>query len=457
MDTIRWFRAAAFTLSLSVFLSILQFSCRKDPGPCLTCPPPYVQSIFLDTLSVDVTEMLLRVRTTDTSGASTLQLYRDSLLIADLRPLTSDTLVLDTGLAPARTYNYKAYRLVDSQLTDSTTLPVTTMDTTTHNFIWQIDTLGDGTSVLHDVAIIDEQNIWVVGQMYLRDSSGQIDPIQYNLARWDGTQWNYVRVMFPICNPDGTEIGTAPFVCTSIFAFEANDIWLTSGGNFAHWNGSSFQRTCLVSGTIQGELLKLWGISSSNLYCVGRNGTVIRYNGSTWQSMPSGTDVDLLDVWGSPDGSTVWACGYKSNGSESILLRYDGTQWEEYGHAPPQGVYQNLFAGVWFARSIDSAYVIGDRGVFRHAQGSPTGFRRALSGLPYFPHRIRGVERNDVVLVGDAAMIWHFNGLTWRFYDQLINTNDRLRSVAIGRNQIIAVGYRFYGVQADALIYRGRR
>jgi len=39
------------------------------------------------------------------------------------------------------------------------------MDTTSHNFIWEIDTLGIGGSYLNDVAIIDENNIWVVGNI----------------------------------------------------------------------------------------------------------------------------------------------------------------------------------------------------------------------------------------------------------------------------------------------------
>ena len=55
------------------------------------------------------------------------------------------------------------------------------MDTTSHNFTWDIDTLGiSGT--LRDVQIIDENNIWVVGEI-------ETDTATYNAAHWNGNDW----------------------------------------------------------------------------------------------------------------------------------------------------------------------------------------------------------------------------------------------------------------------------
>ena len=54
-------------------------------------------------------------------------------------------------------------------------------DTTSHNFTWQTWTFGEhSSSVLYDVVIIDENNIWAVGEIYLSDSLGQPDPHAYN-------------------------------------------------------------------------------------------------------------------------------------------------------------------------------------------------------------------------------------------------------------------------------------
>jgi len=92
---------------------------------------------------------------------------------------SSDTVMMDNALQPYSIYAYRAYRLIDSTRLDSTAIvEITTMDTTSHIYVWTIDTLGDATSSLRDVAVIDEDNIWVVGKIDLKDPSGQ----QYNVA-----------------------------------------------------------------------------------------------------------------------------------------------------------------------------------------------------------------------------------------------------------------------------------
>tara|TARA_B100000315_G_scaffold210472_1_gene206771 strand:- start:11 stop:451 length:441 start_codon:yes stop_codon:yes gene_type:complete len=56
------------------------------------------------------------------------------------------------------------------------------LDTTSHNFVWELDTLGGYNSVLRDVAIIDENNAWVVGNI-------ETDSMEYNAAHWNGYEW----------------------------------------------------------------------------------------------------------------------------------------------------------------------------------------------------------------------------------------------------------------------------
>ena len=51
--------------------------------------------------------------------------------------------------------------------------------------------------MLYDVAIIDENNIWAVGEIYLNDSLGQPDPTPYNAVHWDGISWNLKKIYFP--------------------------------------------------------------------------------------------------------------------------------------------------------------------------------------------------------------------------------------------------------------------
>lgn len=109
--------------------------------------------------------------------------------------------------------------------------PPNAIDTTSHNFSWQIDTLGDGrNSILYDVAIINDTLAYAVGEIYLRDSTGQIDPTPYNLAKRNGRSWSPRRV---------TVLFRANLITPILYGvttFSASDIWL-AGGMTIHGDG----------------------------------------------------------------------------------------------------------------------------------------------------------------------------------------------------------------------------
>jgi hypothetical protein len=69
--------------------------------------------------------------------------------------------------------------------------PELTADTTSHNYTWQLELLGNGagSGVFYDVAIINDTLAYAVGELYMKDSLGQDDPHAYNVARWNGRQW----------------------------------------------------------------------------------------------------------------------------------------------------------------------------------------------------------------------------------------------------------------------------
>ena len=55
-------------------------------------------------------------------------------------------------------------------------------------------------------------------------------------------------------------------------------------------------------------LFGIWGSSATDVFAVGRRGTILHYNGSNWSPMTSGTTTDLVDVWGS-SSNDVFAVG----------------------------------------------------------------------------------------------------------------------------------------------------
>lgn len=265
---------------------LLASACHKDNGPCLTCPPPYIQSIILDSPSAELTTVEFQMHTTDSTHLGIVQLYRDSVSVFSKMILSIDTTITDTALLPSHRYRYKAYRLTGPTRTDSSApLSISTMDTTSQNFTWEIDTLGDGnSSVLNDVAIINDTLIYAVGEMYKRDSTGQFEIDPYNVAIWTGSRWRLQRLYY--------QNGTGPI--RSVFAISETNVWLDP---WFHWDGQNFQQVPIDQIFSGARINKMWGALSS-LYAVGDNGFIAHYDGRTWQKLESGTTRGINDVWG---------------------------------------------------------------------------------------------------------------------------------------------------------------
>jgi len=258
----------------------------------------------------------LKVSVEDTSDSWTFGLTRNDSLLFSAEVTGADTVVRDGGLTPATEYRYRAYWMKNGEYADSSEeVLAVTMDTTSHNFVWTIDTLGDYGSYLNDVAIIDENNVWVVG--YIKTDSGT-----FNAAHWDGEEWELIKVL------------TGFTANTSIWYFSENNIWITSGLPI-HWNGTEWTLFHLwdmgVLGPDDGGVTSVWASSPTNIYFVGRKGSIVHYDGSGFTRMESGTEVDLRDVWGTVNEKTgetvVWASGYDDESPATALLVSRNGQW----------------------------------------------------------------------------------------------------------------------------------
>jgi len=427
---------------------LLSFSCNTtDPPP----PPQYVRSIELSAEDASCTEAWLRVRITDGSQPPfDIRLTRDDQTLQTYRLSTPDSLLLDEGLLPNQEYTYKAYRLAAALLTDSTTLQsVTTMDTSSSNWVFDPPVLlGDGSSsVLYDVAIINDTLAYAVGEIYKRDSLGNWDPWPYNLVKWDGNTWELKRVTVthrgsPIMPP-----------LNAIFAFSATDIWLSSGVPI-HGNGINWTQYHLFDMGIltqnDGSINKIWG-SASDLWFVGNRGTIVhRSTSGTWRRIESGTTVTLNDVWG---GSNRWvgenvvlvAAGNKYTAGETKLVRIN-----------PNGTLDTLSwpspirtrQSIWFNRHA-KAYTCGS-GVFSN---NGKGWRLADNIPAIYTNSIRGNGDNDVVVGGDFGLFGHFNGLGWQVYSEVALSGGNYEAVDVRNNMVMAVGW----VGSRGVAVRGTR
>ncbi|MBA4311042.1 MAG: hypothetical protein C0417_00245, partial [Chlorobiaceae bacterium] len=332
-------------VALTIIFLFFSFSCKETP------PEPgngIVNNGMLIVEDVGVTDAVIRLRVPRGFKSRSVILKRlpaeqagdtTTIFHSPLSPATGgqathhfliDTLIIDEGLLPKHSYRYALTVNNFLNLQERSYADVVTMDTTSHEFTWQIDTLGDGhSSALYDVAILNDTLAYAVGEIKKKDSTGNYEYQPYNVARWDGKQWQLLKLEFPLYNYDCTVAGYLASKTTTIFGFNPNSILISDGGSVAKWDGATLtQYPCILNWITNGELLKIWGRSENDFYVVGRNGTILQYYFGTWQKLESGTDVNLTDVWGSPDGSVVWACGYFNNKRGTYLLRKNSDSWE---------------------------------------------------------------------------------------------------------------------------------
>lgn len=445
-----------YTLLFSgiVFLLFVSFSCQSPNEP--------INSL---TLSVDFscTEAWLNISTSNVSLPQQLEVTRDGKSVFNVTLITSETTLYDSTLTPNKSYTYHAILSSNQDQIPSNKVTVTTLDTTSHNFTWQTFTLGDagaGNSVLYDVAIINENDIWAVGEIYMKDSTGQPDPHPYNLAKWDGKNWTFQRIYFSYKILDPGSIGDTIGITAarSIFAFNDKDIWLAAG-TVQHWNGTQWQQ---FRGEGAGFSNKIWGSSSSDMFFVGGNGTIIHYFNGTWQKIESGTDVRLLDVWGY--NNNVWISGYEDF-KPTVLLKYSNnaltTVINDQNHLLNNypGIISGAIESIWTNKN-NRLFLLTWYGLYRMENDNFNSPKNIWSGDPntWALIKVRGNDVNDIVASGINGRIWHYNGLRWNLYNELANNADTYYSLAVKGNTCIAVGYRYInGVVRYGLVQIGHR
>jgi len=180
-----------------------------------------------------------------------------------------------------------------------TNCPPLGSDTTSHNFVWYIDTLGDGAgSKLNDLVIVNDTLVFAVGEITKKDSIGNWDYEPYGLATWNGRFWELRKIYY--ASTDGSRIIFSNI--RGILYLNSSEIWFAAGSIF-RWDGISsttelsYSRLSLADS--RGSIEKLWGSSKSLIYGVGNSGTIVYYNGTTWTRIDSDPTLDIYDIHGS--------------------------------------------------------------------------------------------------------------------------------------------------------------
>lgn len=174
-----------------------------------------------------------------------------------------------------------------------------------------------------------------------------------------------------------------------------------------------------VFANLDRSVLAAWGSSDKNIYLVGGGlgvgpALVLYRTGDSWRELDTGRPETLWWVWGASEGMDVWMVG-----EQGLILRWNGTAFQ----AIPSGTKATLF-GVWGAAE-DDVWIVGglpghgpdvDNDVVLHWDG------RTLARDTSFPLRgaalfkVWGAAAQDVWVVGEAASLWRRDPRGWQSY-----------------------------------------
>lgn len=202
---------------------------------------------------------------------------------------------------------------------------------------------------LHDVWGSAASNVWGVGD-------------KGELVRWDGTTWTLFRY-------DGTSVAAKGL------------------GDFD---------TPARSYALRG----VWGSAANNVFAVGDSGVVLRYNGTAWSRMTTGTTLQLNDVWGS-GASDVYAAT-----ATGRLLRFNGTAWSFVPGVQAPGALRS----VWGSAS-NNVYTVGDGGLMYRYNG--TSWQRVRLPARDVLYAVWGTGASNVYAAGSGGALYRYNGTAW--------------------------------------------
>jgi hypothetical protein len=327
-----------------------------------------------------------------------------------------------------------------------------TLAATSHDFTAQIFTFGDfSSSVLNDVAIIDENNIWAVGEIYLNDSTGQDDGRAQSALHWNGEKWSEKRIYF------NTNSIVVPI--RGISVLDDNNFYLAAGSIFTWGTNTDTAEIVLSRQSLSdpsASINKIWINSPSSIYGVGNKGTIVHFNGSSWRSIESGTDLTLTDIY-ALKSNEIFISGVETSQANGIMLKGNSNGFQTFissinSNAELFNKLSGRLSTIWLDKS-GIIYTAGNN-LFWNLYGQWSFLESHDQIQRGYIYSIRGNAGNDIFMVGDRNTLLHYNGIDWRQIGIDFNSMSSiiLRKVEQKGNIIAAVG--FTGRQAIIIILK---
>ncbi len=425
-------------------LTLFAFTCSKPNEPP---PPPTTPQIQLTAIDIQPTQVKLQI-TILNSNARKISLSRNGSIFLTISLSRSDTIILDKRLQQNTSYIYKAILLQDTLIViQSAALQLQTPlapppDTTSHNYSFETLFFGDAQSAFYDVYAVSDTNVWAVGWLFVRDSTGKLDTDHpYNTAHWDGKKWELVRVPFREC-PYQT---TYPSSISSVSAFSFQRIFFIGRGLPTVKYETYYDTECQLLGIPTGSPKKLWAQTDKKVYICGTNGWICFRNDGSYTNQTTPTTKDLTDIYG--NGSEIWSVGGYQNKNEGIVLLNTGNGWQKVDSLSNNETF--AIHSVWCdAKGFtqDGFMILAGRGIKYYDttwKEPPEEIVGGNLGLgKFFFNSVRGSNKKNVFAAGIFGIVLHYNGATWAIYSELLRYPEGrwLQSVSVTDKQVFIVG-----------------
>ncbi|MFC1499434.1 PKD domain-containing protein [Candidatus Zixiibacteriota bacterium] len=189
-----------------------------------------------------------------------------------------------------------------------------------------------------------------------------------------------------------------------IWGASATDVFAVGrGGSILHFDGSSWSP--MNSGTTSYYFKGVWGTSATDIFVVGQSGKILHYNGTAWSTMSSGTSESMYDVWG-PSSSDVYAVG-----NHGTIKHYNGTSWSTMtapteASGPLYSIWGSSATDIWAAGGTSSL-----SSIIIHYDG--TAWSTVHTGGGSLLQGIWAASATDIYTAGWSHTILHYDGASW--------------------------------------------
>ena len=253
---------------------------------------------------------------------------------------------------------------------------------------------------LNDIWGTSSKSVYAVGE-----TSGRYGQMWH----FDGSNWSEVNFERPIYS------GTS-YQLTSVTGFSENNIWAVGTLDYLigspvqyydssailHFDGVQWKDTDV---RIDGTLLKIWGMSPTDIWAGGTKASMLHFDGASWTATPLPVPAWISDIKGSASLGVYATAYYEQNAY--FLFHWTGNAWV-IADSSREGAYSTEKFGYYgLLAQGDHLYSVGLGGCYVK---TATGWSllQAASGGAFT--ELLGLSGSEFYVGGTGGLFFHYNG-----------------------------------------------